>query len=256
MTDAAAPSTAELETVLAGPLALLRDKPDTSLDDLAAAVAVAPAVPHAEAAPFPKLPKHIMLTAEVLDAISKLQDVFNSVEIKDRRSLAQTEIDLLTKEAATIGTVGTALAARLEVIKETMRVHMDVAAEEAGIAVPKDVLGPGGEVIVAATDRDQKGHYLLAKAQQPYQVPSAGVAWSQEFKNGSVGQSDALLTEAADAGEISREDYLAATREVRVFDAFKARELIRKSPAAGLALLRRITVTGRPSSSLTIRKNT
>jgi hypothetical protein len=157
MTDIAAPA-AELEAVLAGPLALLRGEPETSLEDLAAAVVTAaPAVVHAEAKPFPELPRHVELTTEVQRALGQVAKIFNGVEIKDRRSLTEDELILLTIEQSVIALVGATMAARLDVIKETVRVHMDVAAEEAGIAVPKAQISPAGEVIVAATPRDQKG---------------------------------------------------------------------------------------------------
>jgi hypothetical protein len=249
--------TAELEPVLAGTLALLREKPEMTLDELAArVVAAAPDILHAEAEPFPKLPKHVELTTEVQRALPQLVKVFNSVEIKDRRSLTQNEIDLLTIEQAVISLVGATMAARLDVIKETVRVHMDVAAEEAGIAVPKAQISPAGEVIVPATLRDQKGHYLLAAPLAPHQVQAGPVRWSQEFSQSAPKPSQGLLEEAVAAGDIERADYLAVTREVRVIDTGKLRELIRTAPARGLAVLRRITVAGRPQSSLTIRKQT
>lgn len=256
MTDIAAPA-AELEAVLAGPLALLRGEPETSLEDLAAAVVTAaPAVVHAEAKPFPELPRHVELTTEVQRALGQVAKIFNGVEIKDRRSLTEDELILLTIEQSVIALVGATMAARLDVIKETVRVHMDVAAEEAGIAVPKAQISPAGEVIVAATPRDQKGHYLLARPQQPHQVQVGPVAWSQEFSQAAPRPSQGELDAAVAAGEIERADYLAVTREVRAFDQGRMRELIRTAPVRGLAVLRRITVAGKSQSSLTVRKQT
>ena len=258
MTDAAAaPATAELEPVLTGALALLTADPNASLEELSALVVTAPAAPlAAEAQPFPDLPRHVVLTPEVRRALVKLADVFNSVEIEKRRSLTQAEIDLLTIEQGILGMIGATMAARMEAVKETIRVHMDVAAEEAGIAVAKDQLGPGGEVIVKATPRDQKGHYLLAGEKNPHRVQAGPMSWSQERSAATPAASDGVLQKAYREGEIDRADYLAVTREVRVLDPIRTRDFIRQAPARGLRVLRKITVAGRPSASLYLRKNT
>jgi hypothetical protein len=245
----------EIEPVLAGALALLQAKPDISLDELAAqVVAAVPAAPAAEAEPFPKLPKTVELTDEVRRALKNVASIFNSVVIKDRRSLTKDELDLLTMEQGVIILIGATLIARQEAIKETIRHHMDVDAEEQGLAVPKDKLGPDGEVIVAATPRDQHGHYLLATSGEPHQVQCGPVLWSQEASSATPKPNDSALQAGFRAGTISREDYLAVSREVRVFDPEKARALVRKEPARGLAVLRQVTVGGKPKSSLYLRE--
>jgi hypothetical protein len=245
----------DVEPVLAGALALLREKPEITLEDLAAQVAAAiPVTPAPVAKPFPALPNEAVLTEEVLAALKGLPKVWGSVVIKDRRSLTAEEITRITAERLIITQIGAALAARDKAIAETIRVHMDVAAEEAGVAVPKDQLAPDHTVIVAATPRDQNGHYLLAGSQKPHQVPAGPVAWSQEYSAAAPAPSDGELQAAYEAGDISRADYLAVTRQVRVFDPVAARAYIRKVPARGLAVLRRITVGGTPKSSLYLRK--
>ena len=247
---------ADVEPVLAGALALLREQPEITLEDLAAqvAVAVVPAV-SAEAQPFPRLPKEVTLTEEVLAAMKNLPKAWGGVQIKDRRSLTREEIASLTAERVIITMIGSALAAREKTISETMRVHMDVEAEESGVAIPAAKVDPGtGEVIVAATPRDQNGHYLLAVSGSPHQVVSGPVAWSQEWSASAPAPSDGELQAAFEAGEITSEDYNSVTRMVRVFDPIKARGFIRRSPARGLAVLRRITRSGTPKSSLYLRK--
>jgi hypothetical protein len=249
--------TAEIEPVIAGALELLREQPNTALDVLAAAVAIAPEAPvTAEAQPFPKLPKHIELTAEARAAMKVLAGVFNSVEIKERRSLTRDEIDKLTAEIGVIGQISAVLGPRVDAIKETIRVHMDVAAEEAGIAVPKDKTGPDGEVIVAATPRDQNGHYLLAGPKDPHQVASGTVAWSQEYSSGSAKPSDGELQAAYQKGEIDKDVYMAITRSARSFDQARFLAFLRRDPRRGLAALRRITKRGTPQSALYLRKQT
>jgi hypothetical protein len=247
--------TTEVEPVLSGALALLTKKPNASLADLAAQVAVVEAVqPHAEAEPFPDLPKHTEASDTFRKALGQILKVFGSVEISTRRSLTQPELDKLTEEEAVIALIATTLKARDEAIRETIRVHMDVEAEEKGIAVPKDKLGPDGSVIVAATPRDQNGHYLLARSQDPHQVQVGPVLWSQEFSQPAPKPSLDMLEALLASGKISREEYLSVTRAERVLDEDKMRALIRKNPKSALALLRKITVTGAAKASLYLRK--
>jgi hypothetical protein len=247
----------EVEPVLAGALELLREKPDTDLSTLAAKVAAAaeePALASQVAEAFPALPRHTELTDAVRRALAQIPALFGSVEIETRRSLTKKELDLITLEESVIALIATTLKARDEAIRETMRVHMDVDAEEKGIAIPKAKLGPDGEVIVAATPRDQNGHYLLAVPQDPHQVPVGSVIWSQEYSSSAAKPSDSLLGELHRKGDIDRPDYLAVTREVRVFDKDRASALIRQHPGRGLALLRKITVSGKVTASLYLRK--
>jgi len=254
MTVTSTPTT-DIEPVLAGALQLLRDKPEITLEDLAAEVAAAiPAKVSPEAQPFPALPRKVAIPGTFTAALQILLDMLNSVELDSRRSLAQTEVDLLTREKNVITAVGTVLAAREKAISEIIRVHMDVAAEEAGVAIPRDQAAPDGTVIVAATPRDQNGHYLLAGPQAPHQVQSGPVAWSQEYGASAPAPSDGELQAAFEGGEITAEDYNSVTRLVRVFDPIKARAYIRKSPARGLSVLRRITRGGTPRASLYLRK--
>jgi hypothetical protein len=246
----------EIEPVLAGALQLLRDKPDTTLETLAAQVAPdLQRVPAPEAQQFPPLPKHVELTDEVKRALKRLPDMFNSVEPETRRSLAQTELDLLTLEQSVISMIGAALLARQEAIKETIRHHMDVAAEEKGLAVAADKTDPAtGTVIVPATPRDQNGHYLLAGPKDPHQVQAGPVLWSQEYSAPTPKANDGALQTAFRDGSVTREEYLAVSRETRVLDQEKTRAYIRKNPERGLAILRRVTVGGKPKSSLYIRE--
>ena len=191
----------------------------------------------------------------MLAALKNLTGYSTRSRSTERRSLTDKEIAAITAERVILTQIGAALAARDKIIAETIRVHMDVDAEEKGLAIPADKTDPAtGQVIVAATPRDQNGHYLLAGPQQPHQVPAGPVQWSQEYSAAAPMPSDGELQAAYQVGSITREDYLAVTREVRSFDAIRARELIRSAPARGLAVLRRITVGGTPKSSLYLRK--
>ena len=78
--------------------------------------------------------------------------------------------------------------------------------------------------------------------------------WSQEFSQPAPAPSLDLLEALYTSGDITREEYLSVTRTERVLDEDKMRALIRKSPQAGLKLLRKITVTGAAKASLYLRK--
>lgn len=245
----------EVETVLAGALKLLAVKPDAALDDLAAAVVPVPAhIASPVPAGFPDLPGNVNLTQEVRYALRQLPGVFNSVNIGERRSLTQDEVDAITAEAEVMRVIAPVLAGRLEVIKEMIRVHMDVTAEQGGHVASSDLIDPvSGEVIVPATLRDQNGHYLQAAPRQPHQVQSGNKAWSQEYVSGGTSVSGSALIKLYEDGEITRREYLAVTRETRVLDNDKFRAFIRKAPARGLGILRQITARRDPSASLYLR---
>lgn len=245
----------ELDPVLQGALTLLRDKPSVTLTALSEAVVPPPEhVPAAEAVPFPELPAPIPMTAEALAALRRLPKIFGGFDLDERRALTQDELGLLMDETSVISQIAAVLGPRLEQIKETVRVHMDAEAEKSGAAIPADVFGPDGTVIQAATPRDQNGHYLLARPKQGHQVPAGLMAWVQEYRSGSAVPSDDELAAAYENGDITREEYLAFTEPVRAFSPDKARGFIRRNPARGLAILRRITRRKPPTSALAVRK--
>jgi hypothetical protein len=250
----ASPAT-DVDQVLAGALALLDKKPGASVADLAAVVVPPPAVqPVPQAAPFPAIPTPIAMTDEARVALRLLPKAFGSLSLTTRRSLSAAELQTLMAESALLAQIASVLSPRMEEIKEIVRVHMDVDAEERGLAHPVDTIDSVDAV--AATTRDHNGHYLLAAPKQPHQVPvpSAGLAWSQQYTSGSATPSLAQLEAALENGEITRAEYLACTREKRVLDEDNLKALINRKPGRGLAILRRITVRSAPNSSLNLRK--
>lgn len=246
---------AELDPVLRGALTLLENQPGSTISQLADKVVPPPVhVPTAEAAPFPELPSPVAMTPEATDALQRLPRMFGTLSLTRRRRLTPRELDGLMAEVAVISHVTGVLGPRLEEIKEIIRVHIDKHAEYEGAAVPADILGPDGAVSTPATPRDQKGHYLLARPKDGYQVPAGPMAWTQEYRAGTVTPSGEELLAAYEKGTITRAEYLGFTREARVFDEDNAKKFIRRNPARGLTILRLITRRTAPSSALAVRK--
>lgn len=206
--------------------------------------------------PFPPPAPIRTITPVQAEALIALPDVFGKVQPGTRRTLSPEEIVALYKEREVIKTISELLDGREDDIKTTIRHHMDVDAEERGVAVPKaKVDAASGEVIVAATERDANGHYVLCSKGKPERLPIPGTnqSWSREYRAGGVNtdQGERLLA-LYESGEITREDYLAFTKEVRVYDPTKAMESIKKNPER-LGLLRRISQRTGVSTALWVR---
>jgi hypothetical protein len=213
---------------------------------------------HTEVVPFPAIPKTPILTKEAKAALNRLPNVFAKVLVEERRALTTEEIKALAEERATLKLIVKALTGREAVINENIRTHVDVDHEARGVAVPKDKVSRTNEVIVEATPRDAAGHYIFAKPQNPTRVPipDSNEEFSLEYKRGSgqvVIDGDELLA-LYEEGEVTREEYLAMTREMRVFDQEKASKAAEKNPRVMEILLeisrRQIS---KPGTSLFVR---
>lgn len=193
---------------------------------------------------FPAVPEALSITPEFVEALKRLPEVFGAVMPAERRALNDAEVELLFAERETLRAVLDLLNSRDADIKSTVRHHIDVEAEQNGLATPD------------TTPRDNAGHYLLAAPQQPVRVdiPNTNQAWSSEYREGAVSIDEALLKEMADNGEIDREDYLAFTREVRVFDETKALKALADKPER-LQILKAITKRSRATTALFVRKS-
>lgn len=206
--------------------------------------------------PFPKLPKPRELTYELSEQLVKVPGVFGRVELDERRTLSEDELTALYEEHQTLDGVVKALAKRIEDLKEYVRTDMDVRAEEDNLAFPKDIVR-GKATVAKATPRDRKGHYILAEGKgRPYKVPVKGTdrAYSQEFSQGKVTVDGDKLLDLYEAGEITRDELLAFTRETRVLDESKAGAALRENPERALEILKMITTHEPPSTSLYVRE--
>jgi len=237
MTDTA---TTELSPLIKQGQIALRE--GASLAAVAAAMLVEMPEVEALAPAVPTAPAPVVLTPEVKEALEQMAEVFAAVQPTERRTLTDTEVAALFLEREVVKQVSEVLAGREENIKEYVRNHMDVVAEETGR-------------VDANTPRDTKGHYVVAAKGEPERLNVAGTnqAFSREFRAGSASVDGSRLLDMYEAGEISREDYLAFTREMRVFDEDKALKAINDDPQR-LAILARLAVPAQPSTALFVRK--
>jgi hypothetical protein len=201
---------------------------------------------------FPPMPEVITASKEVRTALSTLSKTFQSVTPDSRRTLT-------TEEAAAIGTEYEALqkalkvlVSREEAIKEVVRTHQDVEAEEAGLAFPKDVIH-NGNLVAKATERDAKGHYILASKGTPQvtEIPGSTAKFSNQFASGRTTENLRAIQEMFDNGEIDEAAYKAMTVVKRVPDADKIRAYVLKT--GKVSILGRIVRRGRNSSALYLR---
>lgn len=220
---------------------------------------------HADAArtenvPFPAVPAPVVITDEAKKALRRLPDVFAVVQPTERRTLSQEEMEAVHAEREVLKQIVELLAGRDEDLKTIIRHHMDVDAEERGVAVPKAVVDQKtGQVIVEATDRDSKGNYILCGPGNPERVriPGTNTDWSREYRKGSLTTDPSVIESLLEEGTISRDVYLAMTREQRVFDPNKAMEAAATKPDLRdgvLTAIKAMTRVGKPSTSLFVRK--
>lgn len=237
----------ELEPVAVGLIELARTNPFAGLQTFSDLL-----VPESEldeeAQPFPDLPEQVELTPVARAALNRLAKVFGGLSIRTRRALTGQELRALTDEAMTIADLEKVLAARLAEVKEIIRVHLDVEAEEAGVAVSKARRG------VMATLRDRHGHYLLGREKVPKEIPVPGYkrGWKQSFVSGGAktAPTPAELLKLYGDELVTRAEYLAVSREVRAFDPDRAMAFVRRNPERGLAILRALTKREGPGSAL------
>lgn len=228
----------------------------SSLKDIAAALDV-----HVPAAPVytnvATWPTPLTLTDDQRQALDAIPVVFGKVHPAEPKILDDEEMATLFDEREIVREALAPLQGRDEVIKEIIRHHMDLVAEERNIAVPKDIVR-GGTLVSEATPRDKAGHYILASKGNPERanIPGTDQAWSREYREGGVSfalAADDLLA-MYEAGKITRENYLAMTRETRVFDEAKTMEAVRKDPETYLPILKAVAVRSDNGTSMFVRK--
>lgn len=236
----------------------LRQNPDVALADLAAQITeevptfwAAPGV----VVPFPDVPSPVTLTPAIREALEALPEVFGKTSIEKRRTMTDAEILDVYREHEALKALEDALKSRRDSLKTYVRHHLDVDAEETNRAIPADVYDKDGNKIAEASPRDPHGHYVLGEKGKPERlnIPGTNQAFSREASSYKAKVSGDRLQELYEAGEITREEYLSFTREVRVFDEEKARKALSKDKSL-LGLLARITERGGMKSALYVRK--
>lgn len=215
---------------------------NVSLSKIAEILAADSPAPAVVVTATPVAPQELTITPEVRDALQVLPAVFGAVQPTERRVLTEKEISALATERETIKVLIDLMSKRESTIKEAIRNHVDVDAEASGLADEK-------------TPRDPNGHYILCAPQNPTRlpIPETNQDWSIEFTSGKITISAGELDALYEAGDISREDYLAFTREKRVFDESKATSAILADPTR-LSIIKKITKRSSDNTSLTVRK--
>jgi len=211
------------------------------------------AIPQDEAPnEFPELPIPLTASKEIRDALRTLSQTFNGVTVAERRSLTQDEVSALGKEYEALQKVVKLIATREEQVKEYVRTHQDVDAEQTGVAFPKDVI-LNGNVAAKATERDSKGHYILASKGSPQdtEIPGTTLKFSNQFSSGTVSEDLVAIERAYLAGEIDEQTYRSCTVVKRVPDAGKVRAYVLRT--GDTSMLTRIVKRGRNKSALYLR---
>lgn len=202
-------------------------------------------------------PAPVEMTDASLDAIEALPRVFNKVHPAAPKILSDEDLVSLYEEREVLRTAMEPLSGRDEVIKEIVRHHMDLVALQDNRAVPRDKV-VNGNVVAEASPRDTAGHFILASKGNPERanIPGTGQAWSREYRQGAVSYAHAAedLLALYEAGDITREQYLAMTREQRVFDETKVMEAVRKDPETYLPILKKVAVRTSDGTSMFVRK--
>ena len=232
----------EVVQVAPGALALVAGAKPWSITDLAEKIAPPePVLPKDAEAPKPA--KVVNLTPVLKKALGAIPNVFAKVQPTESRRLEAAELKKLTDEAIAISQAAKPLGDRAKAISEIIRHHMDHAGESDGL-VNEDTL--------RIADGVAKGHFLFGRPEAPFEVGVEGYedAWQQRYVKGSVSVNGGELLGLYEDGAITREEYLACTREVRSYDEAKISAFIRKNPQRGLEILTAITHRSAPGASV------
>ena len=225
-------ATKELEKVGTAVVAAIRSGA-ISWDELMDALA--PEVPSADdAAVAPLTP----ITQDHRDAIATLESIYGSVAPESRRTLDTQELRDLHEERAVLKTVETMAKDRGNQIRTYILNHADILAEQDGLDK------------TAAREKD--GHYATAR-----RIPIDGTTsdWSVEPRDGSASLDVNILKALAESDEVdgfTHDDYIAMTKQTRVFDETKAMKVLADRPEL-VEVIKRATVRGKPSVTVTVR---
>lgn len=165
----------------------------------------------------PLLPKVTELAPKQREALDRVPEVFGTVVPTERRLLSQQEVDLLIEERDTLDEAEKALKKRKDDIRLILLNHNDVEVEQE--------LGEEDEW--PATDKD--GHYLRA-ASLPSSTSARRASLEPRAGRATIHTPDIEALAEGDDAVISREDYLAMTRQTRVFDEHRAMLHIKAHP--------------------------
>ncbi len=223
----------------------LREGQIVKMSDLLKEVAKPAAPDEVKITPVP-LPTAI--TPDEKAALERLMDVYGSVVPSERRRLEPAEVSKALVERGVLKTVEAMVGRRISDLNHIVLNHSDVEVDEG--ETDGLLTAPDGTPF-----RNKDGHYIR-KAKLPGDDPEITTQFSLETRNGSATLSAAALKEIADDPEkpwFTHEDYLAFTRQERVFDENKAMLVLRTRPEL-LRAIQEATTTSQPSVAVYERK--
>lgn len=224
--------------------ALKLDTAKSWADVVRAAIAAEAKATQAEAAPVVEtpLPKPLVLSPEEEAALKAFATQATNLTVPPNRRMMTTEelFSVNTFLATTKVVAKVVKRATEDTIKPAFHNHFDVKAEKDGVADPR------------TTPRHPKsGHYLL-EDKTSGKVSGLKASAERELRGGTVSLTEEGLKGLVDSGEISHQEYLAMTRQVRVVDEDAVLAAVKKNPEL-VQKLRKATSVSDPTIALTIR---
>ncbi len=180
------------------------------------------------------------ITEEQRTALVRVAEVFGKVNPIERRALQPSEVVDLLDERAVLDDIVDMAESRKKGIRSIVFNGLDVAYEES----------LGDEPSTAEVDVD--GHYIVAGE---LAVSERTKQFKREVRNGSPSidtQKLRVLADDPNVDYITHDDYLAMTRQERVFDEEATVILLRKKPEL-IAALGQATVLGKSTAALYVR---
>lgn len=182
--------------------------------------------------PEPVLPAPVVVTDDQRKALDALADATAALKWPTkRRALSAAEQTALVEYLVTVKEVDKLVTQAKESLRTALFNDLDVAAEQDGTAD-------------ASTPRDGKGFYLLDATRPGY---------AREVRSGTPSADAQELAQLDVEGLIEHEDYLAATKQVRVVSEVGFLRLVARKPHLLPVLRRAVKLSRAASVSLKIK---
>jgi hypothetical protein len=197
---------------------------------------LSPDVPSAGETPVPVVKP---ITGDMRAAIDALPAVYGSVAPDVRRTMTDDELYALMGEREVLKSVEQLVKDRANDVRTYILNHADLMAEAEGLS--------------KTAMREKDGHYAVARR---IVVPESDMEWSIEPREGAASLDVMLLKALADSDDVpdfNHDDYLAMTKQTRMFDEDKTLKLLADRPEL-VDVIQRATLRGKPSVTVTVRK--
>jgi hypothetical protein len=189
--------------------------------------------------PIPKAPA---LPEAVYDSYLDLPSVLLDLDLPtSRRQMSPAELKAATVATEKIKAAQAALTTALEQIRMAAFNHFDSVAAEAGLLNVETKLTKEG--------------WAILEDKQSGAVPGLAQKLVREVSGGSPELTEASLHSLEESDEITHDEYLGMTRQVRIVDEARVLEWLRRNPGKTEVLGDVITSKTAPSARLVLRKN-